>query len=183
MEIFLATVVIAAVIFFGALISLGNERQRKAIDDLREQAMLWAVQDLRIKREELAHNVHVDDPLSWLNGIVTKVINYNLNLQVVDALDEPRALICTSRDGMKIAFSPLSRMEIQRVNGEKRSKLSQFAASNPLLDLPRKVKVYEFSVLNSGILFDLELRLAWIGLTGQEIGQMDRLWMYVINID
>jgi hypothetical protein len=34
--------VIAAVLFFGALISVGNERQRKAIDGIREQASFWA---------------------------------------------------------------------------------------------------------------------------------------------
>jgi len=67
MELVLAIVVVVAVIFFGALISMGNERQRKAIDELREQTALWAMQDLRIKRERLARDVRVDDPLSWLN--------------------------------------------------------------------------------------------------------------------
>lgn len=42
--------VIAAVLFFGALISLGNERQRQATDALRERATRWAEQDLRLKR-------------------------------------------------------------------------------------------------------------------------------------
>gem|GEM_PF-4667723 len=35
-------------IFFGTLISMGNECQRRAIDDLREQMMLWVMQDLRL---------------------------------------------------------------------------------------------------------------------------------------
>lgn len=43
MEIILAIVVAAAVVFFGALISMGNERQRRAIDELREQVVMWAV--------------------------------------------------------------------------------------------------------------------------------------------
>ena len=60
MEIILAIVVGVAVIIFGALISMGNERQRKAIDSLREQVVLWAMQDLRIKREGLARDVHVE---------------------------------------------------------------------------------------------------------------------------
>ena len=33
-DLFLSVVVIAAVVVFGALISVGNERQRKAIDKL-----------------------------------------------------------------------------------------------------------------------------------------------------
>lgn len=53
MEISLAIGVASAVIFFGALISMGNERQRRAIDGLREQVVLWAVKDLQTQREEI----------------------------------------------------------------------------------------------------------------------------------
>ena len=38
LDILFALAVLAAVIIFGALISMGNERQRRAIDGLREQA-------------------------------------------------------------------------------------------------------------------------------------------------
>ena len=54
MDAVLAIFVLGAVIFFGALISAGNERQRKALDGIREQTALWAMQDLRLKREKLA---------------------------------------------------------------------------------------------------------------------------------
>lgn len=92
MELFLAIVAALAVIFFGALISMGNERQRKAIDELREQVVLWAVQDLKIKRERLAHDVTVDDPLGWFNKTVSKVCGYDLKLQVHEVFEEPQAL-------------------------------------------------------------------------------------------
>lgn len=75
MEILLAIVVVSAVIFFGALISMGNERQKKAIDDLREQVSLWAMQDLRIKHEGHARDVRIDDPLGWLNTLATKNVD------------------------------------------------------------------------------------------------------------
>ena len=182
MEIILAIVVVVAVIFFGALISMGNERQRKAIDDLREQTVLWALQDLRIKRERLARDVRVEDPLGWLNKIAAKVCGYDLNLQVVEAFEEPRALICTSADGSyNVAFSPLSPDEIHQLKRERHSRLSQYADRNPLLALPRKVKAYELSVLNGGILFDLELQMAWNGLTGQRVEQMEYMWTYLIT--
>ena len=93
MEIILAIVVASAVIFFGALISAGNERQRKAIDGLREQVILWAVQDLQIKREKLAHEVRVDDPLNWLNKIIGKTCNLEGSLQVIEVFEGPRALV------------------------------------------------------------------------------------------
>lgn len=179
METILAVVVIAAVICFGALISAGNERQRKAIDELREQTALWAIQDLRIKRERLARDVRVDDPLRWLNNLAAKIYGYDLNLQVNEAFDEPPVLVCITGDsGDKVLFSPLSPSEIRQLNRNKRSRLSQYGDRHPLLSLPRQITAYEFSVLNSKILFDLELPLAWKGLTNQETPQMERLWMY-----
>jgi hypothetical protein len=181
MEIILAIVVGLAVIFFGALISMGNERQRKSIDNLREQVVLWAMQDLRLKRERLARDVHVDDPLGWLIKVAGKVSGLDTNLQIIDYFDEPHALLCMSgNQDTNILFSLMSPKEIKRFKREQRSRLSQFGKNNPLLSLPRGASVYEISVLNSGILFDLELHLAWKGLTGQNIEQSERLWMYMI---
>ena len=57
-DLFLAVVVIGAVIAFGALISVGNERQRQAIDALHQAYKQWAVQDLRLKRGALLWRQH-----------------------------------------------------------------------------------------------------------------------------
>ncbi len=180
MEILLAIVVASAVIFFGALISMGNERQRRAIDGLREQVVLWAMQDLKIKREHLARTVQVPDPLGWLNKTASKVCGYDLKLQVLEIFEEPQALVCTSGDGsVKIIFSPLSPADIRRMKSIKQNRLSLFASQNPLLSLPRGTGVHEVSVLNGGLLFDLELPLVWNVLTGQETPQMEQVWIYV----
>ena len=179
MEIILAIVVSLAVIFFGALISIGNERQRRAIDALREQTVLWAIQDLRIKRERLAREVRIDDPVAWLNKILGKACNFEARFQVVETFEEPRALVCASIDGgEKLIFSPLSPTAIRRMMGEKRNRLSQYSDRNPLFVLPRNFSVYEISVLNGGLLFDLELPVAWNVLTGQNVDQMERIWVY-----
>lgn len=182
MEIILALVVAAAVIFFGALISAGNERQRKAIDGLREQVVTWAIQDLHIKREKLAREVSVDDPLRWLNNLVSQAWGYDPALQVSEVFDEPRTLVCTSeRDGSKFIFTPLSLREISQLHHKKRTQLSRYGDQHPLLSLPRQIRAYEFSVLNSNIWFDLELCLAWKGLTKQETVTMERLRMYQLT--
>lgn len=182
MELILAVVVVTAVIFFGVLISAGNERQRKAIDDLREQTALWAMQDLRIKREKLAREVHVDDPLGWLNAIATKVCGYDMNLQVVEALDQPRALFCESgNDGGKVFLSPLSPGDFRRLSHGKQNRLSQYEERNRLLHSLKSAMAYEASVLNCSLLFDLELPIAWRGVTGQDLGLMDRLWIYIVR--
>jgi len=178
MEIILAIVVASAVIFFGALISMGNERQRKAIDNLREQVVLWAVQDLRIKRERLARDIRVDDPLAWLNHIAEKACGYQINLKISQAFNEPPALLCISGKGTKITFTTVAPSEIKRLKNTKRSRLSQFEGENPLLTLPKNSEIYELSVLNSGILFDLELSLVWNAITKRGSEQIERLWMY-----
>jgi hypothetical protein len=182
MEIILAIVVAAAVIFFGALISIGNERQRKAIDDLREQVVLWAKQDLRIKRERLARDVRVDNPMGWLNKVATRICGYDLNLQVVETSENPQALICATGNGDgKAIFTPLTPGDIHAMKRAKHNRLSQYADRNPLLFLPRNAVAFECSVLNNGILFDLELPIVWNSLTGNNIDEMSSLWFYMIS--
>jgi hypothetical protein len=182
MEIILAIVVASAVIFFGALISMGNERQRKAIDGLREQVILWAVQDLKIKREHLVRTVQVSDPLDWLNKATSKICSYDLKLQVLEFFEEPQSLICTSGGGsVRVVLSPLSPADIRRIKSSKQNRLSQFAGHNPLLFLPKGVHIHELSVLNGGLLFDLELTLVWKALTGKSNNLLERLWIYIIQ--
>ena len=179
MEILLAIVVASAVIFFGALISMGNERQRKAIDGLREQVVLWAVQDLKIKREQLAQTVQVTDPLGWLNLTASKVYGSDLRLQVLEMFDEPQSLICVSGDGsVKVIFSPLSPANLRRIKNGKQNRLSQFGEHNPLLLLPKNVNIHELSILNGGHLFDLEVAIAWKDITQQNLESSNQLWIY-----
>lgn len=180
MEILLAIVVASALIFLGALISMGNERQRKAIDGLRELVALWAMQDLRIKREQLVREVRVDDPLVWLNGIATKVCGYDLQLQISEIFETPQSLVCTSGDSnTKIIFSPLSPTDLRLIKNGKQNRLVKLLDSNPLLFLPKGIDIHEISILNGGPLFDLELRLVWKDFLG-DTENADRLWMYVV---
>jgi hypothetical protein len=182
MEIMLAIVVVAAVIFFGALISMGNERQRKAIDNLREQLVLWATHDLRIKHEKLARDIHVDDPQGWLNKVAGRACGRSLNLQVVEFLESPSVLLCATGNGdEKIIFTPHSPADIRSMKRAGHNRLDQYADRNPLLSLPRNVDRFECSIFNNGVTFDLELPLAWKGLTGTNGDEMNILWMYLFS--
>lgn len=167
--------------FFGALISAGNERQRRAIDDLREETSRWAMRDLQLKREQLVHEAKVDDPLGWLNRVAAGACGYELNLQVTESFENPRALLCASRNsGGAVVFSPIGPDEIRKMKRARSSRLSQFAERNPLASLPAKATSYALSVLNAGTLFDLELHLAWKGLTGQRAEDMQCMWMFIL---
>lgn len=181
MDAVLAILVLGAVIFFGALISIGNERQRKALDGIREQTALWAMQDLRLKREALAREARVEDPLGWFNKIVTKVVGRDFNLKVIESFGEPQVLVCESeKRSSQVVFTPLSPVEIRRLKRARRSRLSQYPNQNPLLSLEGSTIPYELTILNAGILFDLEVSLAWKSLTGKELDRSS-LWLYLVE--
>jgi hypothetical protein len=136
--------------------------------------------DLRIKRERLACEIKVEEPLAGLNRATAEVLGQYLHLVVSEVFDEPKALVCHSGDGYRVVFTPLSPVVIRERFHARRDRLAQISLSNPLLSLQRGIKKYEISVLNGGMLFDLELPLAWKALTGQLVDQADRLWFYII---
>lgn len=179
MDAVFAILVLGAVIFFGALISAGNERQRKALEGIREQATQWAIQDLRLKREKLAREVKVDDPLAWLNQVVEKVYGENLALTVTEVFDGPQALVCVDKNGRKVVFSPVSGDKIRVTPQQNKNQLLRMGKVHPLFKLPRNIRPKEISVLNGGALFDLELMLAWPILSGGKIQSTERIWVYV----
>ena len=45
----------------------------------------------------------------------------------------------------------------------------QYANQNPLFSLAGNTTAYELTILNAGILFDLEVALAWKSLTGEDL--------------
>jgi len=181
MELLLAFVVATAVILFGALISLGNERQRRAIDGVKEQLTLWAKQDLQIKREQLSRNVQVDNPLQWLSSIASKVSGLKLNLDVVDYFDDTELLICVDQNsGQRILVSPLNPKAMKKGTGKKRSRLTQPNDSIYESIFSNQTSIFEVSVLNGGYSFDLELSIVWENLTKKSLGAYDTIWIYVI---
>ena len=178
MEIILALVVVIAVIIFGALISMGNERQRRALDGIREQTALWASQDLRLKREKLAREVKVDDPVKWLNMVITRACGESLDLTVTEVFDTPQTLVCMDENSQRVVVSMASPVEIRRMKRERKNKLLGVSNGHPLLNLPQRVEQVEISILNGGILFDLELPVAWEMLSGMRVIDNDKLWIY-----
>jgi hypothetical protein len=55
------------------------------------------------------------------------------------------------------------------------------AATPSTFEFAARGEVMEISLLNSGMMFDLELYLAWKGLTGRELGDIEQLQMYIIE--
>jgi len=183
MDILLAIVVAIAVIFFGALISLGNERQRRAIDDLRDQVVQWAEQDLLLKRGKVAGEIQIDDPMRWLNTQIAKVLGDDLEFNIVQVIEKPSALLCESRNtNSKIAISPLTFQQIKGFLGRDRSRSSRIKDQNPLAAITRRTNSHKLSNLNCGALFDLELSVAWHRLADKKDNEINHLWVYIIDV-
>jgi hypothetical protein len=60
-----------------------------------------------------------------------------------------------------------------------KGKLSQMNGSI-LGDHPKRLPVYELSVVNAGLFFDLEASQVWNQTTGQNL-VTDHLWMYEVS--
>lgn len=181
MEIILAIVVASAVIIFGILISFGNEQQRNAIDGLREQVVLWAIQDLKIKREHLLRDLHISDPLVWFNSTVSKVYGIEMKLRYLDYFEDPHSLMFFSDEiNKKILITTMSPKAASKFRKNKTNRLSQSPNTNPMFYLPKNVVCQQLSILNCGILFDEEVILAWKILINREIAIFKPLWIYEI---
>jgi hypothetical protein len=181
-DLLLAIVVVAAIVAFGALISVGNERQRRAIDALHLAYKQWAVQDLRLKRGTVSSQTRVEDITAWLTkattlalGRKTNVVDYQLHhtpIATVEFHDGElgTTIICTLE-------SPQILLPMMR---KKHSSVRRGVHTNPIFRIDKKTPAIELSLLNAGALFDIELPIAWNTLTGQ-VTESDKLWMYILS--
>ena len=181
-DLFLAVVVIAAVIAFGALISVGNERQRRAIESLHQAYKQWAVQDLRLKRGTVSAQTRIENVTAWLTKVTSLafghkilVMDYQLHNAPVTSIEfsdteSGNRVICTLEPpGILIALLR-----------KKRSVLGGELRSNPLFRVGKKTPAVELSQLNAGAMFDIELPVAWSMLTDQ-VTTADTLWAYILD--
>jgi hypothetical protein len=181
LDVFFALSVLAAVIFFGALISIGNERQRKAIDGIREQASHWAEQDLRLKRARAMRDVRVPDARQWLNGVTARLLGTSPQLLALNPWEANglKAVVCPCEDGRKLVMTPVPPAQFVkavRVNG--RSRLVK-AEVGLLGDRPQHVPVHEMNIVTCGPFFDLEAKLAWQQVCGSLL-DAERLYLFEV---
>ena len=171
MDILIGTSVLVAIVLLGALLSAANERQRKALDGIREQVEAWAEEDILIKREKVARSIQIESPLDWLEktaanalGLVPGILSTSLWEK-----DGLTGLIAIRKDGGRLVFTPAPRDRfLATVKLKKRGALTQ-AETGLLGDKPEKVSHYDLSVVTSGMFFDIEAALVWQALSGQSL--------------
>lgn len=176
----LIVVVIGAVIAFGALISIGNERQRRAIDALHQAYKQWAIQDLRLKRGTVSTQIQITDLTAWLTKVTSLALGYKTAVTEYHIYTDPVAAL-EFYDGTNIVVCTLEApMSLIPMLHKKRSALPRDLRSNQLFRVDRKTPTVELSMLNAGAMFDIELPIAWAALTAQAT-KSDTLWAYILS--
>ena len=183
---FIATVILVALL--AAMITVGLERQRHELSEIRHQIESWAEEDLEVKRVKLAPQINVPDAVAWLNTCAARTMGAEPGIArfpIESAYGEPKVLVGEDAEGRRFLLSAYTPDAIRRipVAGRwpwSRSRLSKFGSNlHPLLPLSRRVETYQLSTLNCGITFNLEAAQVWKKLTGQEL-KMKELWLYVL---
>lgn len=181
LEVALAISVLAAVIVVGALISIGNERQRKAIAQLRDDLRNWALSDLEIKREKASREVEIIDPLAWLHNAARKATGTSWELRAVaKILENPDAIVVASSNGSYLMFSPEKPGRVRKLlrGPDRQSKTGPLPSEMKMAVRGRsRMESFELSALNAGIFFDLEADRVWRMLTDRPL-TANKLWLY-----
>ena len=181
LDVLFALFVLAAVIFFGALISVGNERQRKAIDGIREQASHWAEQDLRLKRARAMREVRVPDARQWLSGVTARLLGTSPRLLTLNPWEQNgiRAVVCPCEDGRKLVLTPVPPAQfVKAVRVNRHSRLAK-AEVGLLGDHPQRAAMHEMNIVTCGPFFDLEAKLAWQQICGAAL-DTERLYLFEV---
>lgn len=181
MDILLGTSLLVAIVLLGALITAANDRQRKALDGIREQVEAWAQEDILIKREKVARSIQVEAPLAWLEKTAAAVLGQAPGIISSTTWEKGGllAIIAVCNDGGRLVFTPVPRERfLKSIRLNKRGALSQ-AEVSVLGDKPEKVAHYDLSVLTSGMFFDIEAAQTWQALSGQVL-PAKRLTMFEV---
>jgi hypothetical protein len=177
----LAIPVFLAIIIFGALIVVGNERQKRELYRIRQVAEKWAMEELRIKRGQAARQTQIPDPIKWLSGAISKATeSAAVSLYSKQQYSEPEALsFLDEKSGHKYVLTLIAPAGVRRWAKKRSKKTARLGQVHPLAHGNRKEGVIEMNMLTAGLLFDIELPIAWHQLTG-ETTIAEKMWLYIM---
>lgn len=181
-ELLLTVAVVASVVFFGALITRGNERQRRSIDKLHAAYKQWAMHDLRIKRGVAGSQIRIEDLTAWLRKVTTQALGRETIVMDFYKHESPVASVefLDASTGSTVVCALESPQEMKKILKKKRPTIAGDLRTNPIFRLGRKTPAVELSMLNAGMSFDLELPVAWDALTARKT-ETGTLWVYILD--
>lgn len=181
-DLLLTVAVVASVVFFGALITRGNERQRRSIDKLHAAYKQWAMHDLRIKRGVASNQIKIDDLTAWLRKVTAQA--FGRETIVLDFYKHESPVVSVefhdAATGHTVLCALESPDEVKAILKKKRPTIAGDLRTNPIFRLGKKTPAVELSLLNAGVLFDLELPIAWDAFTGRTT-EVGTLWAYILD--
>jgi hypothetical protein len=184
-EIALAVTVVVAVVLIGVLIWIGNEQQRKALEELRTDVRQWALGDLELKRMKAAREIKILDPMGWLDDMVRKVMGISPRISdIAGVLERPEAVVTITDNARYLVFSPVHPDQMSRIIQDM-DRFQRIRDTSPLIPMRMlgkrrsKVETYELSALNAGMFFDIEADKVWRMIAKRPL-ESNRLWIYDI---
>lgn len=182
LDVALAVSVLAAVILIGVLISIGNERQRRALEQLRFDLRQWALGDLEIKREKAVREIQIIDPLAWLRDVARRVTGRARELRDVAKIPEsPDAIVDSAMDGSYLMFATVGPSQVRKlIRGRSRRDTKVGPLPSVIRTMGRrlsKLSAYQLSALNAGVFFDVEADRVWCMFTDRPLNA-NQLWLY-----
>ena len=171
MELLIGISVLVIVFLLGAVISAGNERQRRAIDGIREQAEAWAEQDIRIKRETLARQIVVTDPLAWLEKTAAAALGSAPKLVSATPWQKEGmgAIVAQCQNGGCLVFTPVPRQRLLKALSDRSRRALDGIQTSLLGPSPAKAPYQELSLVTGGMFFDIEAAQVWQIVTGETL--------------
>jgi hypothetical protein len=181
-ELLLTVAVVASVVFFGALITRGNERQRRSIDKLHVAYKQWALHDLRIKRGVAGHQIKIEDLTAWLRKVTAQAFGRETIVMDFHKHEAPVVSVefLDASTGSTVVCALESPDEMKTILKKKRPTLAGDLRTNPIFRVGKKTSAVELSLLNAGVMFDMELPVAWNMLTGHHT-TAETLWAYILD--
>ena len=181
-ELLLTVAVVASVVFFGALITRGNERQRRSIDKLHAAYKQWAMHDLRIKRGVAGSQIRIEDLAAWLRKATTQAFGRETIVMDAHRHESPVTSVefLDASTGSTVVCALESPGELGMILKRKRPTIAGDLRTNPIFRFGRRTPAVELSMLNAGMSFDLELPVAWEALTGRRT-EAGTLWAYILD--
>lgn len=180
MDYVLLIAVLASMIVLGLVISVGNERQRRAIEEVRREIEDWATQFVYIKRREFESSINVGEPDKWFERVLSRFLGQDVRIHALDKYQQENvlAVVLDAVGGGRFVVTSVSPKEfIKMVAPSKKKETLSGYQVNVLGDKPHKVPFYTLSVLNQDIFFDLEAQKVWKTLFGVEY-EFDRVYVF-----
>lgn len=154
-DLVLALLLIAGFALLGALITLGNARQARAIREVGEVLHGWAIRHIQLSRAVAASAIRIEDPIAWLQEALARFpLPEGLARELALERHGHGWVLLRSRSGKLLLIRP----EIDPTPLERGSRFTSPVLPPGSL---RKARVLELSPVTAWPTFDLELSQAW----------------------